>query len=292
MKKQFFTIFVLLFAVATAYAQEVGTVFTANGINYKITSLSPREVEVTENGPFFSGEANIPSVVTFLENNYKVTALGEAAFWWCEELTSFSIPNSVTVIGNGAFGRCYKLDSVVIPNSVIEIGEFAFYQCYYITSITIGSSVKVIQLQAFAYLNPAHVYCLPMQAPFCDDADGVFYHAIDTKVHICPTATGYGEEGEYWEKLLIVKDGECIVGIPQIDAEPQFIIFPNPASSYFTLQIEETHLPQTVQMINLQGQIVQTLQITHPETKIDVSNLARGHYFVKTELGTKKLVID
>jgi len=45
-------------------------------------------------------------------------------------------------------------------------------------------------------------------------------------------------------------------------------------------------------MINMQGQIVQTLQITHPETKIDISNLAKGVYFVKTEVGMKKLVID
>jgi len=69
-------------------------------------------------------------------------------------------------------------------------------------------------------------------------------------------------------------------------------VYPNPASTYFTLQIEETILPQNVQIINLQGQTVQTLQVTHPETKIDVSSLSKGVYFVKTEVGIMKLVID
>jgi len=310
MKKTLFTIFVLLFAVAI-YAQDVDSVFTVNGINYRITSLSPKEVEVAEHYESFVGEAIIPETVSYLGGNYKVTAIGEEAFLLCHELThvsmpntikiikkqgffwcgitSISIPNSVTVIGESAFGYCSELKSVVIPNSVKEIGELAFFYGS-LSSITIGSSVKQIGFKAFGHQNPSHVYCLPMQAPSCE-GDDIFSHANGTKVHICANATGYGEEGGYWQQLLIVKDGECNVSIPQIEEQPKMAIFPNPSSTYFILQIEETQLPQHVQIFNLQGQMVQALQVSNPETRIDVSNLARGQYFVRTDRATKKLII-
>ena len=309
MKKTLITIFVLLFAVAISYAQVVGSVFTVNGINYRITSLSPKEVEVTKHEESFAGEAIIPETVFYLEDNYKVTAVGEEAFllcdltnvsmpntikiikergfFWCG-ITSISIPNSVIVIEKSAFGYS-RLTSVVIPNSVEIIGSSAFIYCN-LSTITIGSSVRYIGRDAFAYQNPSHVYCLPMQAPICE-GDGIFSHANGTKVHICATATGYGEEEEYWQKLIIVKDGECNVSIPQIVENPKIAIFPNPASHYFTLQIEEKNLPQNVQIFNLQGQMVHTLQVSNNETRIDVSNLAKGQYFVKTNNATKKLII-
>jgi len=290
MKKQLITIFVLLFAVAIAYAQDVDSVFTVNGINYRITSISPNEVEVAEHESF-AGEVIIPEEVTYLSETYRVTAIGVDAFLECFELTSVSIPNSVKVIKFAAFAYCKALTSVVIPNSVIEIKKMAFVYCSNLTTITIGSSVIIIGEWAFAFQNPSHVYCLPMIAP-ASTTSGMFPNAKDTKVHICPTAMFYGEEGGYWQNLLIVKDGVCNAGIPQVEEEPLIAIFPNPAANYFTLQIEETHLPQTVQIVNLQGQTVQTLQITNPETKIDVSSLAKGVYFVKTEVGTRKLVVE
>ena len=312
MKKQFLSIFVLLFSLAIANAQKVDPVFTVNGINYRITSLSPNEVEVAKHESF-TGVANIPATVSYMDNSYTVSAIGEqaflrclnltsvsmpntiktikyAGFFWCG-ITSISIPKSVTVIGDNAFGYCRKLTSVLIPNGVVEIGKYAFFYCENLKAITIGSSVEFIGYNAFAYQNPSHVYCLPLQAPYCESDDAVFYPATGTKVHICVEAEGYGEEGEYWQNLLIVKDGVCNAGITEIE-EAQFAIFPNPAANYFTLQIEENHLPQTVQIINLQGQIVQILQVTNTETKIDVSSLSKGVYFVKTELGTKKLLID
>ena len=51
----------------------------------------------------YSGEVNIPEFVTYEGNTYKVTSIGESAFWGCSGLTSVTIPNSVTSIGERAF---------------------------------------------------------------------------------------------------------------------------------------------------------------------------------------------
>jgi hypothetical protein len=81
------------------------------------------------------------------------------------------------------------------------------------------------------------------------------------------------------------------VGIRQIDNQPLLSIFPNPASNYFNLQLEEKSLPQNVQIMNLQGQTVYAFQVYNPETRIDVSHLAKGFYIVKAGTSVGKLVV-
>ena len=69
------------------------------------------------------------------------TSISDSAFYYCDGLTSVTIPNSVTSIGNAAFYNCTGLTSVTIPNSVTSIGSGAFSNCTGLTSITIPNSV-------------------------------------------------------------------------------------------------------------------------------------------------------
>ena len=48
-----------------------------------------------------------------------VTSIGNSAFFYCENLTSITIPVGVTSIGDGAFCACHDLTSVIISNSVL-----------------------------------------------------------------------------------------------------------------------------------------------------------------------------
>ena len=82
-------------------------------------------------------------------DGYRVTNIGDDAFFGCEKLTSINIPDSVTSIGEYAFSSCYSLTSINIPNSVTTIGERAFSWCESLISINIPNSVTTIGESAF-----------------------------------------------------------------------------------------------------------------------------------------------
>ena len=125
----------------------VGDEFTENGINYKVISESPKEVEVISNSPLYIGNIVIPSTA----NGYSVTAIGNFSFELCSDLSSITIPNSVKSIGEWAFAECEGLTSVTIPNGVTSIGYGAFYHCSELSSIEIPASVTSIGDNAFDY---------------------------------------------------------------------------------------------------------------------------------------------
>ena len=97
-------------------------------------------------------------VITF---DNEVTKIGDWAFYYCESLTSVTIPDSVTTIGQRAFEYCSSLTSVTIGNSVTTIGGAAFYYCGSLTSVNIPNSVTTIGNYAFGYCTSLTSVTIP-----------------------------------------------------------------------------------------------------------------------------------
>ena len=139
---------IVLFILFSLHAlAQVGTIFTADGLKYKITATTT--VEVSTNPTSIAGAIVIPETVSYDSANYSVTSIGNNAFWNCSRLTLITIPNSVTNIGNNAFRYCLGLTLITIPNSVTNIGDSAFKICYNLTSVSIPDSVISIGKEAF-----------------------------------------------------------------------------------------------------------------------------------------------
>jgi len=64
-----------------------------------------------------------------------VTAIGEAAFTCCKNLTNIVIPACVTKIGRRAFAGCVSLQSINIPIGVTSLNDNVFYNCVNLTSV-------------------------------------------------------------------------------------------------------------------------------------------------------------
>ena len=75
--------------------------------------------------------------------------IADSAFWFCEHLTSVTIPDSVVTVGSGAFGYCTALKSATIGNGVKTIGYSAFINCNALGSVDMGDSVVTIGQYAF-----------------------------------------------------------------------------------------------------------------------------------------------
>ena len=119
----------------------------------------------------YSGIVVIPETVVYEGNTYRVTSIGDYAFWECKSLTSVTIHNGISYIGELAFGGCNCITSITLPNSITSIGDGAFWGsglisviipnnltsigsevfrfCDNLTSVFIPNSVKTIGSGAF-----------------------------------------------------------------------------------------------------------------------------------------------
>lgn len=143
----------LIFLIATSFVAQ--TLFAesfsatnSDGVTIAYNTLTETTCEVRRGN--YSGIVNIPSTVKYNNITYTVTKISNYAFYYSENLTSVTIPNTVESIGYGAFYGCSSLSSLKIPDSVIIIADFAFSDCYNLTELTLGKNLQNIGGQAFS----------------------------------------------------------------------------------------------------------------------------------------------
>jgi len=79
----------------------------------------------------------------------KITAIPDALFYNCVNLTQLDLPAGLTAIGAEAFCGCTGLTKLNLPTGLTSIGAEAFYRCSSLTEITIPESVTTIGAWAF-----------------------------------------------------------------------------------------------------------------------------------------------
>lgn len=185
-------VLIALMTTATAWAY-VGETFPIDGVSYKVTSESAKEVTVESCDEGLSGDLTIPETVSKedLEGNlvtYKVTSISTPGFYDHPGLTSISIPNSVKTIEANTFANCTGLTSITIPPKVTTIGMRAFEGCTGLKKVTIGYRVTSIEKDAFkGCTNLDEVICLRDASKLtwndynCDDFKG----SKNSKTTVC-----------------------------------------------------------------------------------------------------------
>ena len=136
MKKS--TAVILLFAVLIVLGlsraeQTEPEVFTSG--DYQYVLLEDGTAEIVG----YSGETE-ELVIPDALNGFKVTGIGDYAFYKYKPLTSVTIPDGVARIGDDAFSLCRYLSSVTIPDSVSDIGRNPFVCCYHLNDFVVSAN--------------------------------------------------------------------------------------------------------------------------------------------------------
>ena len=89
-----------------------------NGINYRLNEETLTAEVIKKEG--YEGNIIIPETVVLNEVTYRVTSIGERAFFRCDLLNFITIPNSVMSIGKRAFSRCKNLDFIRFGGTIAQ----------------------------------------------------------------------------------------------------------------------------------------------------------------------------
>ncbi len=82
-----------------------------------------------------------------------ITAIGSHAFYYCPQLETVNMPESVSRFGKLAFAFCSSLKSIEIPDGVVSIGEGCFEACAALETIYIPVSVNTMGARVFAHCS-------------------------------------------------------------------------------------------------------------------------------------------
>ena len=214
-----------------------GDTFTVDGLKYKV--LTETTVEVTG----FETESTsivIPTSVTNVAENYKVSSIADRAFLNNDFAEEITIPSSVESIDKNVFMNCSKLTEIKVdtdnakytaengvlfnknkteiisypegktettyevPNSVIKIGDYAFWKSS-LTSIELSNSVTTIGNGAFMFCEELKTINIPDSVTTIDSFAFCYCRAL-TSIEIPNSVTTIGESAfEECDALVSIK---------------------------------------------------------------------------------------
>lgn len=112
--------------------------------DYTYTVLSDGTVSITG----YKGketQLELPAAI----NGAAVTAIGDHAFAFEQDLTAVTLPDSLTSIGDYAFNECSGLLSIDFPTDLVTVGEGAFFSCTRLTEVALPEGLTTLGADAF-----------------------------------------------------------------------------------------------------------------------------------------------
>ena len=246
----------------SAYAVD----FTVDGIAYNILSSTDMTVAVASGS--YSGDIVIPETVVNGDATYKVTKIGNSAFYYCYTITSMSLPEGITEIGESAFEYCARIEELILPESLTTIGNGAFGYCNSLTSLVIPKNVTSIATYVTYGAKSLTEIAVAEDNPNYTTVDGGLYSKDKTKLYaypnkrytdvVIPDGVTTIMEGAFWdltniktisvpESVTILKPF-CFYGCESLTSInlPQNITTVPQGAFYYCISLDEVVVPDKV----------------------------------------------
>ncbi len=255
---------------STLTVTQAGTYFVVDAVSCQQSADFVITVNPLPNAPQISADG----ATTFCEGgSVNLYAIGQGSLTWSNNATG----NSITVTSSGTFtatataNGCTSQPSnsiqvVVNPNPTPVITENALGQ------LEAGSTGVSYQW----FLNGNSI---PGANSFVytPNANGIYTVAV-TSANNC---VGISPEFNF-EKL----------GITNILQNDAFVVFPIPASYYLEITlIDESLINSPVSIINIEGKVLMSDSLPYKTSKLNLSELPSGIYFLKVGNAYKKIMV-
>lgn len=193
-----------------------------------------------------------------------VQTVGEAAFYYCSNLTTIVIPSTVQSIGSVAFGNCTSLFSITIPSSVKYLDDSAFDGCSNLKNITILAATPPV-----IYISGAHT------------STGEEEWCARGTLHVLPGCKSAYQSIPYWRYCTIIEDAVPQCDIPDIKIKD---------GKFSATCLTEGVTYETNSTVNLNGEWSESdgeLSIS-----IKVSVVAKKEGYADSAPATKNIVLE
>lgn len=260
----------------------------------------PQSVESWDRGVFDkSGVVSpvIPGQIKIIPNS---------AFWYCKDMTSFTIEEGIEEIGKSAFADCGPITEVKVPNSVEWVRSDAFQGNGSVTKVYLGSGVRRMGHACLALWVPDQATNTPQWSlqeihiaspvppvheqndehfelvaddfffggkEFTDELRAQFYSEV--KVYVPADAVDSYKAADIWREFVNILAETEENGIESISAEGNLRIENGVALS-----------DGAIEVYTISG-----VRVANADAQFDLNNLGKGLYIVKSGNKSLKTVV-
>lgn len=131
-----------------------------------------------------------------------VVAIGDWAFYYCEKLTSITLPEGVVSLGSSSFQNCSSLCAISLPESLKSVGSYAFYSCTALKRVVFEGDVMILNDYAFCGCTALSSVTFSGNGPAIGKY--VFHSCPSTaRAYTLPGSYGWAASGNVWNGLRL-----------------------------------------------------------------------------------------
>ena len=209
--------------------------------------------------------------------------ISDRLFQGCTSLKDVNIPESVTYFGTHAFYNT-RIKKVTIPDLVTEVGSYAFILCDSLKSVSIGRSVEKIGSNAISMASIEEILSYNSVPPVADS----FCFTNCNKsipVYIPQGSLAAYQQAAEWKEFTNFIETD-FVGVESNCKDASINTF----ISGGKLIIKGVAVPIKVTVYDLSGTVVFN-KIVISDEELDITNLPKGAYIIRTDNKATKVVI-
>lgn len=217
-----YILLLLSFAVLTTMNAQKFTAKSSkdNNTYYYSVNADGETVTLIKSGKYKKFKTiDIPSEVTYLGKNYKVTIL-ESAFIYCEKLKTVTLPEGIVSVGVACFNGCKCLETVHLPGTLESLSYSMFEQCVKLKHVFINRG-KLKTIESFAFINCTSLNSFAIPSTVTRIGENIFRNCQSIQRIV---VDGSNENYKAVDGVLFTNDGKGLIAYPPGNSRTDYSI--------------------------------------------------------------------